>query len=59
MIEMGKYDLSAPSLETVSIEMKDLIRKLLQVKLSKRMTALEALKGPCFEQATEFEMECP
>ena len=52
MIEMGKFDMSG--LEQANIEMTDLLRRLLQVKLSKRMTALEALKSPWFDEGIAF-----
>ena len=47
---VGKYDLDSPPFDTVSKNALDLIRKLLTMDPSKRITAEEALEHPWFKE---------
>jgi calcium-dependent protein kinase len=45
-VKTGKYDLSLSPWDKISLEAKDLVKSLLQVDTSKRLSAEEALKHP-------------
>ena len=50
-IKKCKLDFSPPQFKNVSDNCKDLIRKLLQPKIQKRLKAIDALKHPFFKES--------
>jgi len=50
-IKIGKYEFPSPEWDTVTIEAKDLIRKMLKTNPTERITAHEALRHPWISQS--------